>query len=271
MSQLRDEVLAQTTDPAEAWRLFRAGRRGSHHPLLRLTSHIDDAYRTDELEYLDRDDIPPDRRQHLLTALDRFHRRMGTYEELCRLLVPLVASYSRKRVLELASGHGQLAIALGRALAGKGISAHVEGSDLAPELVELAQRNAESAGSPATFRVLDATRIDAPDGSYDVAVNALMMHHLPFEMVVRVLREMRRVAHSAVLIDLYRSPLFYLPGGLLVLALSQSVGCLHDGMISMRKAWGIEEWRLAVALSGWERMRLGLSFPHLVVHLERDE
>jgi hypothetical protein len=58
---------------------------------------------------------------------------------------------------------------------------------------------------------------------------------------------------------------------LLVGALSQSLGCVHDGLISLRKAWGTEEWRLAIELAGWERSQLGMSLPYLVVQLERGD
>jgi ubiquinone/menaquinone biosynthesis C-methylase UbiE len=176
----------------------------------------------------------------------------------------------RPRILETASGHGQLAIALERALATRGISAMVTGSDLAPELVALSQRNAAAAGSRARFRRLDATALEIPDDSQDLVLNALSMHHLPFGMVVKALAEMRRVAPRAVVFDLLRAPVFLAPATIVMFALSQSLDCTHDGIISLRKAWGADEWRLAAELAGWSSMSIGVMLPSFVfVRLDR--
>lgn len=266
----RERALREA-DPDTAWEAYRQARRASGSLPFRALGAFDDLYRTDAPELLDRADTPPERRRHLLERLDLFHRRMGSYPTLVRLVTPLLADRSPPRVLEIAGGHGQLAIALEDALRAAGRDPEVIGSDLMPELVALAESNAAAAGSRATFRVLDATRLDLPDDAVDLALNAYAAHHLPFGLLVRALAELRRVASRAVIVDLARSPVLWLPGGALVGALTGSSGCVHDGMLSLRKAWGVEAWLLAIALSGWPRWRLGHLPPAtLVVQLERD-
>jgi len=256
-----DRAMRQATRPEDVWKAFRAERRSSPDALTRARARLDEAYRTTTPEYLDRADVSARRRERIVEALDRTHRVLGTYRRLCRLLLPVVADVARPRVLEVASGHGKLAIAIEKAFASLDISAAVTGSDLAPELVALAQRNALGAGSPVTFQRLDATQLNLPDDSMDLVVNALSMHHLPFDSLVRALSEMRRVSRRAVVFDLWRAPALFAPAAAVMLALSFSFDCTHDGMISMRKAWGTEEWRLAAELAGWPSMSIGLMLP----------
>lgn len=262
--------IADNLDPMRAHAAFRQALRTSASLPRRLLALLDDAYRTDQLELLDRDDIPAERRERLIAALDRFHRRLGTYPLLARLLAPRVPAVAAPRVLEIASGHGQLAIALERLLTGQGRRIDVLGSDYRDELVELARRNALQAGSSARFERLDALRLELEDDAVDLAFNALVMHHLSFAQVVAALTELRRVAKEAVIVDLVRTPLLYVPGAAAVALLSGSLECMQDGLISLRKAWGAGDWRLAVELSGWERARLGYLPPmYSVVHLAR--
>lgn len=240
-------------------------------PLQRALRFADAMYRTDRPELLDRDDTTAERRQQIILALDRAHRRLRTYDRFCSLLRPAaLATGPRPHILEIASGHGELAIALDRDLRTRGFDPLVTGSDVMPELVELASENARRSGSAAQFRRLDATALELDDDSIDLAVNALVLHHLGFDQVVQALRELRRVARTAVLIDLLRSPLLFAPVTLAVGALSGSVDCVHDGAISMRKAWSVADWRVAIERAGWERARIGLLLPaFVVVQLER--
>ncbi len=53
----------------------------------------------------------------------------------------------------------------------------------------------------AVVREMDATAIDAPDNSYDLALFALSFHHLPPEQASRVFAEDTRVAAKLLIID----------------------------------------------------------------------
>ena len=53
---------------------------------------------------------------------------------------------------------------------------------------------------------MDATAIDAPDRSFDVAVFALSFHHLPPPLASRVIAEGTRVADKLLIIDMSRWP-----------------------------------------------------------------
>jgi SAM-dependent methyltransferase len=90
------------------------------------------------------------------------------------------------RWLEAACGPGLVA----RALAPRVGS--VLGVDLTPTMIEVARREAAAAGlANVDFEVGDATRLAAPDASFDGAVTRFSLHHIP--LPGRVLAELARV------------------------------------------------------------------------------
>ncbi len=80
------------------------------------------------------------------------------------------------RVLEVGCGPGRLSIRLSRE---HGL--HVTGLDLDPAMIERARANAERSGEGderrPSFVVGDAASLAFPDGSFDLAVSTLSMHH----------------------------------------------------------------------------------------------
>jgi ubiquinone/menaquinone biosynthesis C-methylase UbiE len=92
--------------------------------------------------------------------------------------------------LEIGAGTGffTLNLALAGVLAGP---LHV--TDLAPGMVEAAERNASEAGLTVTGAVADAEDLPYPDGQFDLVVGHAVLHHIPdveraFAEVLRVLR-----------------------------------------------------------------------------------
>jgi ubiquinone/menaquinone biosynthesis C-methylase UbiE len=80
------------------------------------------------------------------------------------------------RVLEVGCGPGHLSIRLARQL-----GLDVTGLDLDPAMIEVARANAERAGGdaepPAAFVVGDVAALPFPDGTFDLVVSTLSMHH----------------------------------------------------------------------------------------------
>jgi hypothetical protein len=95
---------------------------------------------------------------------------------------------------------------------------------------------------------LDATDIDAPDGSYDLAVFALAFHHLRPAQAARVLAEGTRVADQLVVCDLRRPPA---PLHLLRLAsflpFALVLPFAHDGLISSLRSYSPSAFRALAA------------------------
>lgn len=64
-------------------------------------------------------------------------------------------------------------------------------TDISPEMVAAAQRNAAALGVEVTGRVADAESLPFPDGSFDLVVGHAVLHHIPD--VEGALREVLRV------------------------------------------------------------------------------
>lgn len=94
------------------------------------------------------------------------------------------------RVLDVGTGPGYLALAASRLVGADGAAA---GIDAAPEMIERARLLAARRGSKAEYLVASAERLPFDDHTFDVVVSRLVLHHLPYDVKLRALREMARV------------------------------------------------------------------------------
>ncbi len=103
----------------------------------------------------------------------------------------------------------------------------------------------------------DATALPLGDGSVDVAVAALTLHHLEPDAAAACLREMTRTARLGVVVnDLLRG---YLTLGLVWLvtrALGMHPVSRHDGPVSVRRAYAPAELRALARRAGVARVAL---------------
>jgi ubiquinone/menaquinone biosynthesis C-methylase UbiE len=94
------------------------------------------------------------------------------------------------RVLDVGTGPGYLALAASL-LVGPGGAA--VGIDASPEMIDRARMLAARAGARAEYQVASAQSLPFEDGSFDVAVSRLVLHHLPGDLKLQALREVLRV------------------------------------------------------------------------------
>jgi 2-polyprenyl-3-methyl-5-hydroxy-6-metoxy-1,4-benzoquinol methylase len=141
------------------------------------------------------------------------------------------------RVLDLASGGGDVPIALARRAASAGLKVEVEGSDASAEAVRFATKQAETNRASVPFRVLDALREPIPEG-FDVLSCSLFLHHLDRPEAARLLRSMAGAAGRLVLVnDLARTRAGYLLAWFGCRVLSRSPVVHHDGPVSVAAAF----------------------------------
>jgi ubiquinone/menaquinone biosynthesis C-methylase UbiE len=74
--------------------------------------------------------------------------------------------------------------------------ADVTGVDLSPAMLARARRRAADAGREVDLRLMDVTKLDLPDDSFDAAVASFLFCVMPDELQPDALREIRRVVKS---------------------------------------------------------------------------
>jgi ubiquinone/menaquinone biosynthesis C-methylase UbiE len=113
----------------------------------------------------------------------------GTRRRSYRRLLAAAGVQQGSRVLDIGCGPGYFARMLAEAVGPEGA---VVGIDAAPEMIEYAIRKARRLVN-CKFETGAAEALTFPDSSFDVVVSSLMMHHVPEELRLQAVREMRRV------------------------------------------------------------------------------
>jgi len=104
------------------------------------------------------------------------------------------------RVLDVASGGGDVAIGLARRAAKAELAVQVEGCDLSETAIEFAREAADAAMVDVEFFALNALVDPIPTG-YDVVTCSLFLHHLRDDQAERLLRRLAGAAKRRVVVN----------------------------------------------------------------------
>jgi len=118
---------------------------------------------------------------------------LGGERRFRRKMLQLAELQPGETVLDLGCGTGTLAIEAKRVVGKAGV---VHGVDASPEMIARAQEKARSAQSEVIFTQAAAQMLPLADGSVDVVLSTLMLHHLPKKARPEIAREIRRVLKS---------------------------------------------------------------------------
>lgn len=228
-------------------------------------SCLDRLLETDRQEYLDRVDVDDRTKRQVLDALDWTGRVFGNHERFAHVALDLIADVADPKVLELGAGHGGVS----RVILDNHPTAEVTVTDVdAKSVAEIAGSDV-GAHPRATVRQMDATAIDAADGTYDLVLFALSFHHLAPEDAARVFAEGTRVGRRLLIIDLPRPPApLHLLRLATMLPLAPWLPFVHDGLISSLRCYSPSALR-SLAYYGDPaievELRGGLLSPQVVV------
>lgn len=114
----------------------------------------------------------------------------GAYKHWLNGMVEAVPADNTSRILDIAGGTGDVAFAVAR----KKTPAHIQLTDLVPEMLEVAKAHyaeGKSRGVPVDFEVVDAQNIPYKEASYDVITMAYGIRNMPNR--TQALSEMYRV------------------------------------------------------------------------------
>jgi SAM-dependent methyltransferase len=158
----------------------------------------------------------------------------------------------RLRVLDLATGSGDVPLALWRKASRADIALDITGADVSRRALALARQRAAKEGARVNFFELNVVKENLPR-DYDVVMTSQFLHHLTNHQAVELLGKMKRAARQAVLVqDLARRSgglwLAYLASRLF----STSDVVRTDALLSVRAAFTIEEARQLAERAGLE-------------------
>ncbi len=141
---------------------------------------------------------PSERQEGQLGYMARYYdavvalMTLGRENTLRRATLDLVQLRPSDRVLEIGCGTGTLTLG---AKARVGASGEAAGLDIAPEMVDAANRKAARKGVDASFQVGSIAKIPYPDSCFDSVMCSFMIFHMPddvrregFAEVYRVLK-----------------------------------------------------------------------------------
>lgn len=190
-----------------------------------------------------------------LADIRAVNRWLGGERTALGAVTPLLRRLAAREVtvLDVATGSGDLPLALSKWARRAGLVARVTATDLHP--ATLAAARAYTAAEP-NVQVRSADALDLPfeDDSFDLAMCHTALHHFDDHDAVRVLRELDRVArYGLVVTDLSRSGPALLGARLLAATVwRRHPVTRHDGPRSVRAAFTGRELRELAARAGLE-------------------
>jgi 2-polyprenyl-3-methyl-5-hydroxy-6-metoxy-1,4-benzoquinol methylase len=194
-------------------------------------------------EIMDQPDLDRGLHVEALRGLERINLVSGS----ARLLWPALERLARQagpaglRVLDVATGAGDVPLRLWRRARRTGLPLRIDGCDRSDCALNHARRRAREQQADVRFFEWDALGGPLPE-SYDVLISSLFLHHLADEEAVGLLRRMGWAARRLVLInDLERSLAGWFFAYLGTRVLSASPVVHTDGTLSVAAAFTRQE------------------------------
>jgi ubiquinone/menaquinone biosynthesis C-methylase UbiE len=172
--------------------------------------------------------------------IQRVNQLLGGTSVILRHLPPLLpapGSGESITILDLATGCGDIPIAISRWAKRRNQPVRIVASDVSPPILELARKHTAGIPDIAVERY-DARSVPLPAASFDVVLCSLSLHHFSPEDAVQVLHEMDRLARSGfILNDLHRSRLGFGAAWIASRLTTRNRLTRNDAPLSVRRAY----------------------------------
>lgn len=165
------------------------------------------------------------------------------------------------RILDIATGAGDIPIALWKKSRREGLHLEIHGCDKSPQAIEYAHSQAQDNGAPVHFYRRDILKEEIPPG-YDILMSSLFFHHLKSEEASELLRRMAEAARKMILInDLARSTSGLILAYLGTRLLTRSKVVHTDGVRSVQAAFNLREIHGLVQTAKLEKISVKRRWP----------
>jgi ubiquinone/menaquinone biosynthesis C-methylase UbiE len=214
--------------------------------------------RTDALELLDGPLDDPAALSANLRDLRRINRWLGGVRLSADAIEALAAHREQLTVLDVGTGGADIPLALLARATQRGRGLAIVGIDSRPEVLAAAivARPAVATTTGLELRVSDGQALPYADQSFDVVHASLVIHHLPSEAAVPLLREMGRIARLGVVVnDLDRSRSGWIGAWLIGHLLTGNRYTRHDAPLSVLRAYRVDEMKGLLRAAGLTPVR----------------
>lgn len=179
-----------------------------------------------------------------LKGLERLNFFSTSAASLWEQISPLAEQHADStplRILDIATGGGDIPVALYKTAIAAKLSVAITGSDVSPSSIKYASSYAKEKGAAIEFIQLNALQDQIPPG-FDVVMTNLFTHHLDPADVTDLLKKMSVAAKQLVLVnDLVRSEISYALVWLATRLFSRSPIVHYDGPVSVRGSYTSSE------------------------------
>lgn len=224
---------------------------------------VDLRHRNLQSERMDQPDLDSGLHHAALKGLERVNAISRTHRTFWPAIRRLAAQHPDRpiRMLDVASGGGDVAVRLLLKARSAGVSLTIDGCDISPTALAFAQERAKRNHVDCRFFQFDVMRDDWPT-DYDIIGSSLFLHHLSTEVAIYVLTEMARATRSMVVVnDLIRSRYGYWLARYVSQLLSRSPIVHSDGPASVAGAFTIDELRTMATAAGMDSATISRRWP----------
>jgi SAM-dependent methyltransferase len=198
--------------------------------------------------------LPESEVRKSLADLRFVNRWLGSRRGLLRAMAPYLPP--RGRLLDVGCGSGDVTAFLSAGLPGLSLAV---GIDRKPLHLREAPRGLGRVAA-------DVRQLPFRPRSFDVVTASLFLHHFDAGELPGLLRDLGQFARRAIVVsDLRRALVPYLFGRATFPLLFKTRVSVHDGLVSIRRAFRDEELRAAFAAAGMPAVEIRRVFPYRLV------
>ncbi len=219
--------------------------------------------RSKKLERIDTGDYTAEEYERFLREIGFINRRLGDNRALGKTLFREIKAknLSEFSVLDVGAGSGEMLRAVARFARKTNRQAKLYGIDLN----EISAKSIKDLTEIKSIRG-DALCLPFADGAFDYVICSLFTHHFSDENVVRILKEMSRVARRNIfVIDLYRHRAAYFFYKIFCAAFRISPMVRHDGALSILRSFTPDELKNLAEKANLENVSVERYFPFRIV------
>lgn len=194
-----------------------------------------------EPELMDCPDLNWNEHREALEGLERINSFSLAVEPIWRALTENSLGSSRLKILDIATGAGDLPLVLAKKAKQNGFDFKINACDKSPQAVKYAQQKADQDGVDIHFFSLDIKKEKIPTG-YDILINALFLHHLSADETVSFIQNLKSASPKMIILnDLSRTHFGFFLAYAGTRFLSRSKVVHYDGPQSVKAAYTIPE------------------------------